>query len=108
MDDTRVVVLDRRAPALDLGWSRTCAARRRARPCATCSRGASRSASRPPRFAWKTGTSAGQRDAWAVGFDERHAAGVWIGRFAGGGDAAFVGERAAEPLLTRVFLELAR
>lgn len=48
---------------------------------------------------WKTGTSSGNRDAWAVGHDGRHAVGVWVGRFSGSGDPAFVGSRAAEPLL---------
>lgn len=30
--------------------------------------------------AWKSGTSYGHRDAWALGWDGRHVAGVWIGR----------------------------
>ncbi|WP_255529146.1 penicillin-binding transpeptidase domain-containing protein, partial [Roseomonas rosulenta] len=34
----------------------------------------------PAGVAWKTGTSWGGRDAWALGFDARHVAGVWIGR----------------------------
>ncbi|MGH1576180.1 penicillin-binding protein 1C [Planktotalea sp.] len=32
------------------------------------------------RLAYKTGTSYGHRDAWAIGFDGRYVAGVWIGR----------------------------
>jgi penicillin-binding protein 1C len=32
-----------------------------------------------PQVAWKTGTSQGHRDAWAVGFDDRHLAVVWMG-----------------------------
>ena len=32
------------------------------------------------RIAWKTGTSYGHRDAWALGWDGRYVAGVWIGR----------------------------
>ena len=32
------------------------------------------------RLAYKTGTSYGHRDAWALGFDGRHAIGVWMGR----------------------------
>ena len=32
------------------------------------------------RIAFKTGTSYGYRDAWAVGFDGRHTIGVWVGR----------------------------
>lgn len=31
-------------------------------------------------IAFKTGTSYGHRDAWAVGFDGRHVVGVWMGR----------------------------
>lgn len=31
-------------------------------------------------IAYKTGTSYGYRDAWAVGFDGRHVLGVWVGR----------------------------
>jgi len=34
----------------------------------------------PSGIAWKTGTSWGGRDAWALGADRRHAAGVWVGR----------------------------
>ncbi len=34
----------------------------------------------PGQVAWKTGTSYGHRDAWALGWDGRHVAGVWIGR----------------------------
>lgn len=33
----------------------------------------------PPNIAWKTGTSFGHRDAWAVGFDDTHLALVWLG-----------------------------
>lgn len=33
-----------------------------------------------PRVAWKTGTSYGFRDAWAIGTTRRHTVGVWIGR----------------------------
>jgi membrane carboxypeptidase/penicillin-binding protein PbpC len=51
----------------------------------------------------KTGTSAGKRDAWAVGHNGRFAAGVWVGRFSGMGDEAFVGAVAAEPLLADLF-----
>lgn len=56
-----------------------------------------------PYFCWKTGTSAGRRDAWAVGHNYRFAVGVWVGRFRGTGRAAYVGAEAAEPLLARLF-----
>jgi len=56
-----------------------------------------------PWFMWKTGTSSGLRDAWAVGHNGRFAAGVWVGRFSGEGRREFVGRDAAEPLLSRLF-----
>ena len=55
-----------------------------------------------PWFTWKTGTSSGRRDAWAIGHNRRYAVGVWAGRFSGDGDVAFVGARAAEPLLAEL------
>lgn len=56
-----------------------------------------------PWFAWKTGTSAGRRDAWAVGHNGRYAIGVWVGRFRGTGRREYVGAQAAEPLLAKLF-----
>lgn len=56
-----------------------------------------------PWFMWKTGTSSGRRDAWAVGHNGRVAIGVWVGRFSGGGHPDFVGRTAAEPLLVSLF-----
>ncbi len=50
-------------------------------------------------LSWKTGTSSARRDAWAVGHNGRFAVGVWVGRFAGGGDVAYTGRASAEPLL---------
>ncbi|MEM7733343.1 MAG: penicillin-binding transpeptidase domain-containing protein, partial [Pseudomonadota bacterium] len=55
------------------------------------------------RLAYKTGTSYGHRDAWAVGFDGTHVAGVWIGRADGTPvPGAFGGELAA-PILFEAF-----
>ncbi|MBL7186097.1 MAG: penicillin-binding protein 1C [Phycisphaerae bacterium] len=56
-----------------------------------------------PWFMWKTGTSSGRRDAWAIGHNRRYAIGVWVGRFRGTGRAAYVGAEAAEPLLAELF-----
>lgn len=56
-----------------------------------------------PWFMWKTGTSSGRRDAWAVGHNGRYAIGVWVGRFRGTGHVAYVGSEAAEPLLALLF-----
>ena len=52
---------------------------------------------------WKTGTSSGHRDAWAVGHNGRYAIGVWVGRFSGAGHVDYVGQEAAEPLLASLF-----
>jgi penicillin-binding protein 1C len=57
-----------------------------------------------PWFMWKTGTSSGRRDAWAVGHNRRFAVGVWVGRFCGTGRPEYVGSEAAEPLLAQLFL----
>ncbi len=56
-----------------------------------------------PWFMWKTGTSSGRRDAWAVGHNRRYAIGVWVGRFRGTGRVDYVGGQAAEPLLAELF-----
>ena len=54
-------------------------------------------------LAYKTGTSYGHRDAWALGFDGAHVAGVWLGRADGSSvPGAFGGELAA-PVLFEVF-----
>jgi penicillin-binding protein 1C len=49
--------------------------------------------------AWKTGTSHGFRDAWAIGLFGPYAIAVWLGHFDGRGDPALVGREAAAPLL---------
>ena len=55
------------------------------------------------RLAYKTGTSYGHRDAWAIGFDGRHVIGVWMGRADGTPvPGAFGGELAA-PALFQAF-----
>ena len=56
-----------------------------------------------PWFMWKTGTSSGRRDAWAVGHNRKVAIGIWTGRFSGLGDAELTGAKCAEPLLARLF-----
>lgn len=56
-----------------------------------------------PWFMWKTGTSSGRRDAWALGHNHKVAVGIWTGRFSGLGDADLTGKQCAEPLLARVF-----
>ena len=52
--------------------------------------------------AWKTGTSFGFRDAWAVGATPDYVVGVWVGNADGRGRPGLVGVEAAAPLLFRV------
>lgn len=53
--------------------------------------------------AWKTGTSYGFRDAWAVGVTPRYAVGVWVGNATGEGKPGLVGARTAGPVLFDLF-----
>ena len=55
------------------------------------------------RIAFKTGTSYGFRDAWAVGFDGRMTVGVWVGRPDGAPVPGLVGRSAAAPILFDAF-----
>ncbi len=57
----------------------------------------------PGRIAFKTGTSYGYRDAWAVGFDGRMTIGVWVGRPDGAPVPGLVGRAAAAPILFDAF-----
>lgn len=55
------------------------------------------------KVAWKTGTSYGARDAWAIGFTPRHIVGVWVGNASGEGRAGLTGVTHAAPILFDVF-----
>jgi len=55
------------------------------------------------RISFKTGTSYGYRDAWAVGFDGRHVAAVWVGRADGVPVPGLTSADTAAPLLMEVF-----
>lgn len=55
------------------------------------------------RIAWKTGTSFGHRDAWAIGITDRYAVGIWTGNASGEGRPGLTGSLAAAPLLFEVF-----
>jgi penicillin-binding protein 1C len=55
------------------------------------------------RIAFKTGTSYGDRDAWAIGFDGRETLGVWVGRPDGAPVPGLVGRGAAAPILFEAF-----
>jgi len=64
--------------------------------------GADRAAGLPV-VAWKTGTSFGHRDAFAVGFSARYAIGVWAGNVDGKPVKGISGARQAAPLLFDIF-----
>jgi penicillin-binding protein 1C len=55
------------------------------------------------RIAFKTGTSYGYRDAWAIGFDGRMTIGVWVGRPDGAPVPGLVGRATAAPVLFDAF-----
>lgn len=57
-------------------------------------------------LAYKTGTSYGRRDAWAIGFDGAHVAGVWVGRPDGTAVPGALGAGLAAPALFEVFSRL--
>lgn len=52
-----------------------------------------------PDLAWKTGTSFGFRDGWAVGTTPRYVVGVWVGNATGEGRPGLTGITAAAPLM---------
>lgn len=58
------------------------------------------------RLAYKTGTSYGHRDAWAIGFDGRHVIGVWMGRPDGTPVPGAFGADLAAPVLFQAFTRL--
>ena len=51
------------------------------------------------KVAWKTGTSYGFRDAWAIGVTPQNAVGVWVGNASGEGRPGLTGHSAAAPIL---------
>ncbi|MDV7186518.1 penicillin-binding protein 1C [Lutibacter sp. TH_r2] len=55
------------------------------------------------KIAWKTGTSFGFRDAWAIGATKKYVVGVWVGNADGEGRPGLVGVTAAAPILFDVF-----
>ncbi|MDX5351274.1 MAG: penicillin-binding protein 1C, partial [Paracoccaceae bacterium] len=60
------------------------------------------------RLAYKTGTSYGHRDAWAIGYDGRHVIGVWMGRADGTPVPGAFGADVAAPVLFQAFNRLKR
>jgi penicillin-binding protein 1C len=60
------------------------------------------------KIAWKTGTSFGNRDAWAIGTNSHYVVGVWVGNASGEGRPSLTGVTSASPILFDVFNLLPR
>lgn len=58
------------------------------------------------RIAWKTGTSFGFRDGWAIGVTPRYVVGVWVGNTNGEGQPGLTGINTAAPILFEIFRQL--
>lgn len=58
------------------------------------------------KIAWKTGTSFGFRDGWAVGVNPRYVVGVWVGNADGEGRPGLVGARTAGMVMFDIFNSL--
>jgi len=57
-------------------------------------------------IAWKTGTSFGFRDAWAIGTTADYVVGVWVGNADGEGRTGLTGTASASPIMFEVFQQL--
>jgi len=55
------------------------------------------------KIAWKTGTSFGNKDAWAIGVTPNYVVGVWVGNADGEGRASLTGSGYAAPIMFDVF-----
>jgi penicillin-binding protein 1C len=55
------------------------------------------------KIAWKTGTSFGFRDGWAIGVTPRHVVGVWVGNADGEGRPGLTGTDSAAPIMFDLF-----
>lgn len=58
------------------------------------------------KIAWKTGTSFGFRDGWAVGVNPKYAVGVWVGNSDGEGRPGLTGARTAGMVMFDIFSSL--
>lgn len=58
------------------------------------------------KIAWKTGTSFGFRDGWAVGVNPEYAVGVWVGNADGEGRPGLTGTETAAPIMFDIFSSL--
>jgi penicillin-binding protein 1C len=59
-------------------------------------------------IAWKTGTSFGSRDGWAIGTNSKYVVGIWVGNASGEGRPSLTGVGSAAPILFDVFNLLPR
>ena len=55
------------------------------------------------KISWKTGTSFGNRDAWAIGLTSRYLVGVWVGNASGEGRPELTGVGTAAPVMLEIF-----
>ena len=101
-DKKRSLLLEKEAPFISASasWQAFEAMRNLERPN---SEGDWESFSSSQTIAWKTGTSFGFRDAWAVGVTPRYAVGVWAGNADGEGRSGLIGVKAAAPILFDIF-----
>jgi penicillin-binding protein 1C len=60
----------------------------------------------PRQVAWKTGTSYGFRDAWAIGVTPEYVVGIWVGNADGEGRPGLIGLHTAAPVLFRTIEQL--
>jgi len=60
------------------------------------------------KIAWKTGTSFGQRDAWAIGITPKYVVGIWVGNADGEGRPGLTGLSVAAPVMFDIFKYLPR
>lgn len=58
------------------------------------------------KIAWKTGTSFGHRDSWAIGTTPQYTVGVWVGNASGEGRQGMTGLKIAAPILFDTFNRL--
>ena len=58
------------------------------------------------KIAWKTGTSFGLRDGWAIGVTAKYTVGVWVGNASGEGRPGLTGAATAAPILFDIFNRL--
>ena len=59
------------------------------------------------RIAWKTGTSFGYRDGWAIGTTPEYAVGVWVGNADGEGRPGLTGIATAAPVMFELLFIIA-